>query len=104
MRSVTAPPSDISAQAQFLPYQPDLTVTPSSPTVRRVAGPSICEITPGCKVPARWALTDRPRAACPVPRVLRVDYAGRFGLEEHDGVVASDHYGIFADLELTDPF
>jgi hypothetical protein len=31
-------------------------------------------------------------------------FAGRFGLEEHDGVVASDHYGVFADLELTDPF
>ena len=38
------------------------------------------------------------------PRSWRVDYAGRFGLDEHDGVVASDHYGIFADLELTDPF
>jgi endonuclease/exonuclease/phosphatase family metal-dependent hydrolase len=38
------------------------------------------------------------------PRSWRVDDAGRFGLEEHDGVVASDHYGIFADLELTDPF
>jgi hypothetical protein len=37
-------------------------------------------------------------------RSRRVDHAGRFGLEEHDGVVASDHYGIFADLELTDPF
>jgi hypothetical protein len=37
-------------------------------------------------------------------RSWRVDYAGRFGLEEHDGVVASDLYGIFADLELTDPF
>ena len=38
------------------------------------------------------------------PRSWRVENAGRFGLEEHDGVVASDHYGIFADLELTDPF
>jgi endonuclease/exonuclease/phosphatase family metal-dependent hydrolase len=38
------------------------------------------------------------------PRSWRVDDAGRFGLEEHDGIVASDHYGIFADLELTDPF
>jgi hypothetical protein len=38
------------------------------------------------------------------PRSWRVDDAGRFGLEEHDGVVASDHYGIFADLELPYPF
>jgi len=37
-------------------------------------------------------------------RSWRVEDAGRFGLEEHDGVVASDHYGIYADLELTDPF
>jgi endonuclease/exonuclease/phosphatase family metal-dependent hydrolase len=37
-------------------------------------------------------------------RSWRVDDAGRFGLEEHYGVVASDHYGIFADLALTDPF
>jgi endonuclease/exonuclease/phosphatase family metal-dependent hydrolase len=37
-------------------------------------------------------------------RSWRVDDSGRFGLEAHNGVVASDHYGIFADLELTDPF
>jgi len=37
-------------------------------------------------------------------RSWRVEDTGRFGLEEHDGVVASDHYGIYADLELTDPF
>jgi len=37
-------------------------------------------------------------------RSWRVDDAGRFGLEEHDGTVASHHYGIFADLELTDLF
>jgi hypothetical protein len=43
-------------------------------------------------------------ALSPDSRSWRVDDAGRFGLEDHDGVVASDHYGIFADLELTDPF
>jgi hypothetical protein len=45
-----------------------------------------------------------PNGLSRLHRSWRVDYAGRFGLEEHDGGVASDHYWIFADLELTDPF
>jgi hypothetical protein len=81
----------------IFPYQPELSVTPSSPTVRRAAGPT----PPGGRYRIDHVL---PALSPGFPRSWRVDDAGRFGLEEHDGVVASDHYGIFADLELTDPF
>lgn len=34
----------------------------------------------------------------------RITRVGRFGLEAHEGVVASDHFGVFADLEPGDRF